>query len=62
MMSKHDIKLNDWKHLQMFEEYCVLREEREKFRYIIAMLAEKYKVSESTVKRVVKRLAKEVIF
>lgn len=61
VMSKHDIKLSDWRHLKMYEEYCVLRESREKFRYIITMLAEKYAMSESTVKRVVKRLAGEVI-
>ena len=61
MMSKHDIKLNDWKHIEMFEEYLDMRRNREKFRYIMAYLAEKYKISESTVKRIVKRLSEEVM-
>ena len=61
MMSKHDIKLNDWKHIEMFEEYLDMRRNKDKFRYIMAYLAEKYKISESTVKRIVKRLSEEVM-
>ena len=37
-----------------------MRKNSEKFRYIIAYLAEKYNTSESTIKRVVKRLSREV--
>ena len=61
MMSKHDIKLNDWKHVEMFEEYLDMRGRCEKFRYIMAYLAEKYRLSESSVKRIVKRLSREVM-
>ena len=61
MMSKHDIKLNDWKYIEMFEEYLDMRSNKDKFRYIMAYLAEKYKISESTVKRIVKRLSEEVM-
>lgn len=61
MMSKHDIKLNDWKHVEMFEEYLDMRSRCEKFRYIMAYLAEKYRMSESSVKRIVKRLSREVM-
>ena len=61
MMSKFGIKLNDWKHIEMFEEYLDMRKSREKFRYIMAYLAEKYKISESSVKRIVKRLSEEVM-
>ena len=61
MMSKHDIKMNDWKHVEMFEEYLDMRGRCEKFRYIMAYLAEKYRLSESSVKRIVKRLSREVM-
>lgn len=62
MMSKCGIKVEDWKHLKMYEEYLDMRKKCEKFRYIMAYLAEKYKISESTVKRIVKRLSEEVMF
>lgn len=61
LMSKHGLRLDDWRHIAMYEEYCLLRAGKEKFRYIIALLAERYEISESTVKRVVKRLSREVI-
>ena len=61
MMSNSGIKMSDWKFVEMYEEYIEMRKRREKFRYIIAHLAEKYTTSESSIKRVVKRLSREVI-
>lgn len=61
MMSKHDIRINDWKHIEMFDEYLNMRRNKDKFRYIMAYLSEKYKISESSVKRIVKRLSGEVM-
>ena len=61
MMSNSGIKTEDWKHVELFDEYQVMRTNKDKFRYILAYLAEKYKISESTVKRIVKRLSSEVI-
>lgn len=43
MMSKCGIKTDDWQHLEMLEEYHSMRENCEKFRYIMAYLSEKYK-------------------
>ena len=60
MMSKYGIKTDDWQHIEMFDEYMDMRKNCEKFRYIMAYLAEKYRISESTVQRVVKRLSGEV--
>ena len=60
MMSNSGIKVEDWQHIEMYEEYMDMRKNCEKFRYIMAYLAEKYKTSESTIKRVVKRLSREV--
>ena len=62
MMSNCGIRTEDWKHLKMYEEYTDMRKNCEKFRYIMAHLSEKYKISESTVKRIVKRLSEEVMF
>ena len=60
MMSESGIKTEDWQHVKMYEEYLTMRGNCEKFRYIIAHLAEKYHMSESSIKRVVKRLSREV--
>ena len=60
LMSKYDIKLNDWQYVKMYEEYTDMRRRREKFRYIIAHLAEVYNISESSVKRAIRRLSEEV--
>lgn len=60
MMSKSGIKTEDWQHVKMYEEYSCMRANCEKFRYVVAHLAEKYKLSESSIKRIVKRLSKEV--
>lgn len=60
MMSNSGIRTEDWQHIAMYEEYLVMRNNCEKFRYIIAHLAEKYHMSESSIKRVVKRLSREV--
>lgn len=60
MMSDSGIRTGDWQHVKMYEEYLDMRSRCEKFRYIIAHLAEKYRLSESSVKRVLKRLSEEV--
>lgn len=60
VMSEADIRVDDWRWVKMYEEYLEMRERREKFRYVVAHLAEVYGVSESSVKRVVKRLEREV--
>lgn len=60
MMSKIDIKMHDWQYVTMYEEYLGMRANREKFRYIIAHLAEVYHISESSVKRVIRKMGCEV--
>ena len=62
MMSNSGIRIGDWEHVTMYEEYLSMRINKEKFRYIMAFLAEKYRLSESTVKRILKRLSSEVVF
>jgi ribosomal protein S25 len=61
MMSKSGIKTDDWRHLEMLDEYRKMRKDCEKFRYIMAYLSEKYRMSESSVRRIIKRLSGDVI-
>ena len=60
MMSKCGLSVDDVRYLPMFEEYLRLREDGAKKKQTIGYLAGKYFVSESTVKRVVKRLSQVV--
>lgn len=48
------------KHLKMFEEYLDLQRLNHKTTFIISYLANKYQVSESTVKRVIRKMLHEV--
>lgn len=60
VMSNNDIKMHDWRWIKMYEEYLDMRRSREKFRWVIAHLADAYGLSESSVARVIRRLEKEV--
>lgn len=60
LMSSFDLRCNDFKHIEMYDEYMSMRDKGEKVDYILTVLSEKYKISESTIKRVVRRLSKEV--
>lgn len=60
-LSKADIKKGDFRFVALHDEYVHLRDKGEKYWYVITHLAEKYKMSESSVKRLVKRLSSEVI-
>ena len=59
-MSNLDLKRDDYKHIELYEEYMVMRGEGYKVDYILSILSCKYKLSESTIKRIVKRLSNEV--
>ena len=60
LMSKFDLRRDDYKYVGMFEEYMSRRMKGEKVDAILYDLADKYAISESTLKRVVKRLGGEV--
>lgn len=57
-MSNFDIKMNDYKHIDMFQEYKRLEGQGAKKEYIKAELSHKYGISESTVNRIIRRLDK----
>ena len=61
VMSDNDLRIDDYRFVAMFYEYEFLRKEREKYNNAIDLLADKYKVSQSKVKRIIRRLEREVI-
>ena len=60
LMSKLDLKTTDYKFVNLYEEYLAMKEESLKYWYIITHLSEKYKISESTIKRLIRKFSKEV--
>lgn len=60
LMSDCDLKRDDYLYIGLYLEYTRMRGEGEKVDYVLRYLSDKYKVSESTIKRVVRRLSKEV--
>ena len=60
LMSKLDIKSTDYKFVTLYEEYLSMKKECLKYWYIITHLSEKYKISESTIKRLIRKFSKEV--
>ena len=60
MMSDCDIPVSYYRYIPMFEDYLEMRDAGDKKAYITAVLTERYHVSESTVKRVIKALSLRV--
>ena len=60
MVSDNDLKYDDYQFIGMYYEYEYRRSNHEKYSVIISDLSRKYKVSESTVKRIIRRLSIEV--
>lgn len=53
---KNGVKMGDVRYIGLFCEYEEMRSNGEKIAYIVACLANKYNISESSVRRVVKRM------
>lgn len=53
------IKIDDIRYLQMYDEYVSLINERHKKSYVVALLSDKYKVSERQVYYVIQKFSKE---
>lgn len=61
LMSKFDIKPKEYIYIDMYREFKALKYERnEKFEYVISSLADKYKISKSKTKRLIKKMELEV--
>lgn len=56
-MSEVGIKMDDYRYIEMCQEYSELIAKGEKKEYARAILSKKYSVSESTVFRIISRLS-----
>ena len=59
-LSESDIRMEDYRYVEMCDEYCRLVGDGHKKEYAIAVVTAKYHVSESTLRRVLKRLCEPV--
>lgn len=57
LMSKHDVGRDDWRFVQMYEEFHEMRSKGVKYREAIRMLSEDYHVSSATAERAIRRLS-----
>ena len=60
LLSENDVKMGDWKHLRMYEEYKRMRQNGVKYRYAVAELTAAYNISRAKVERIIQRLGKTV--
>lgn len=60
IMSFCDLKVEDYKYIEMYSEYVKARQNNEKYTFVIMKLSRCYGISESTVKRIIKRFEKEI--
>lgn len=58
-MSEIGLKADDWQYVELFEKYLSMRADGQKYTYIIATLAERHGISESSVKRIVNRFLRK---
>lgn len=61
-LSECDIKIDDYRYIDMYLEFKEMLAKNEKKEYIKSYLANKYCISESSVARVVRRLDAQVKF
>ena len=60
IMSKFDLRTDDYRYIGLFDEYWQQRLLGIKVDAILCNLAQRYNLSESTVKRLIKRFGREV--
>lgn len=60
LLSKYAVKTEDYKHLDLFADYVKMSALGEKTSYIVAVLSDKYKISEATIYRLLRKLRKTI--
>lgn len=55
MLSKFGVRTDDYKHVELFADYEAMAADGIKTSYVVAVLAERYSLSESSVYRVLRR-------
>ena len=59
IMSKNNIKRDDFKYIDAYNSFLNMRKNKIKYRSAIHMLSEENNISERTLERIFKRLSKE---
>lgn len=59
-MSEVGIRIVDYRHLVLWNDYCALMAEGHKKTYALAVVASRYKVSERTVLRIITRFESDI--
>ena len=60
-MSQSELRIDDYRYIEAYNEFVELRVKDVKYSYAIYLISKKYGISESTLKRIIRRLGKEVI-
>lgn len=55
MLSKHGIDMSDYQYIDLYDEYLEMVSNGDKVTYVVTYLAEKYKTSERSIYRLLKR-------
>lgn len=60
LLSKYDIRTDDYEHLPLYEDYAKMLENGDKVTYIVSTLSEKYGIGEATIYRIIKRFSRTI--
>lgn len=60
-LSDNEVSRDDWRYVDLYEEFVQMRSLGVKYVEAVRMLAEDYGVGRATVERVVARLGKEIV-
>lgn len=60
ILSKYDVKIDDYRFVDLYFDYEKQRRNNEKYIVVLDELSRKYKVSQSTIERLIRRLRKTV--
>lgn len=58
-LNENGVKATDERYLQLYADWVRMRNEGQKYQYIVYYLSTQYNVSESGIARIVKRFEKE---
>jgi hypothetical protein len=56
MLSKHEVMMDDYKYVGMYERFKAMRRNGIKYREAVRVLADEYHIGRATVERAIKRL------
>ena len=59
LLSKTDSNMQDWRYIELYDEFVMMKKRRMKVRAIARELSEKYSIGVSTVYKIVKRLSRD---